>query len=146
MDIWRQLHPSVPGFTWSGWNGLGSSRIDLIGCPFSWLSTVSACDIVPCSFSDHSAVLSSVVPLAVPISSGLWKLNVSVLQEPDYDRLVSDFWVGWCQRMSAFSSLSDWWEMGKSRIKGLTIVVVAVKKCPWSMIFLLGLPHILSPV
>ena len=47
VDIWRHLHPSVPGFTWSRWDGLRSSRIDLIGCPFSWLSAVSSCDIVP---------------------------------------------------------------------------------------------------
>ena len=87
VDIWRQLHPSVPGFTWSRWDGLCSCRIDLIGCPFSWLSTVSSCDIVPCPFSDHSAVLlSSSVPQAVPMGSGLWKLNVSVLEEPDYFR------------------------------------------------------------
>ena len=122
VDIWRQLHPSVPGFTWSRWDGLRSSRIDLIGCPFSWLSAVSSCDIVPCPFSDRSAVLlSSSVPQAVPLGSGLWKLNVSVLEEPDYFRLISDFWSGWRHRMPAFASLSDWWEMGKSRIKGLTI-------------------------
>ena len=55
------------------------------------------------------------------MGSGLWKLNVSVLEEPDYFRLISDFWPGWRHRMPAFASLSDWWEMGKSRIKGLTI-------------------------
>lgn len=42
VDIWRQLEPSVPGFTWSRCDGLRSSRIDLIGCPFSWLSVVSS--------------------------------------------------------------------------------------------------------
>lgn len=79
-------------------------------------------DIVPCPFSDRSAVLlSSSVPQAAPLGSGLWKLNVSVLEEPDYFRLISDFWSGWRHRMPALASLSDWWEMGKSRIKGLTI-------------------------
>ena len=33
-DIWRYLHPSTDSFTWSRWNGLLSSRIDLIWCPF----------------------------------------------------------------------------------------------------------------
>ena len=95
VDIWHQLYPSVPGFTWSRWDGLRSSQIDLIGCPFSWLLAVSSCDIVPCPFSDHFAVLpASSVPQAVPMGSGLWKLNVSVLEEPDYLRLISDFWSG----------------------------------------------------
>ena len=117
VDVWRQLHPSVAGFTWSRWDGLLCSRMDLIGCPFSWLSAVSSCDIVPCPFSDHSAILlSSAVPQAVPFGSGLWKLNVSVLEELDYFRLISDFWSGWRHRMLAFASLSDWWEMGKLRI------------------------------
>ena len=86
------------------------------------MSAVSSCDIVPCPFSDHSAILlSSAVPQAVLFGSGLWKLNVSVLEELDYFRLISDFWSGWRHRMPAFASLSDWWEMGKLRIKGLTI-------------------------
>ena len=50
-DIWRYLHPSSSGFTWSREDGSLSSRIDLIGCPFAWVPSVSACDIVPCPFS-----------------------------------------------------------------------------------------------
>ena len=63
------------------------------------------------------------------MGSGLWKLNVSVLEEPDYFRLISDFWSGWRHRMPAFASLSDWWEMGKSRIKGLTIDYCCRRSC-----------------
>lgn len=36
------------------------------------------------------------------MGSGLWKLNVSVLEERDYFRLISDFWSGWRHRMPAF--------------------------------------------
>ena len=34
-DIWRYLHPSTNSFTWSRWNGLVASHIDLIGCPYA---------------------------------------------------------------------------------------------------------------
>ena len=69
IDIWRYLHPSSSGFTWTRADGSLSSRINLIGCPY-----VSACDILPCPFSDHCAVVLSVsVPSVVP--PGLWKLN-----------------------------------------------------------------------
>ena len=81
IDIWRYLHPSSSGFTWTKADGSLSSRIDLIGCPYIWVASVSACDILPCPCSDHCAVVLSVsVPNVVPPGPGLWKLNVSVLE------------------------------------------------------------------
>lgn len=46
-DIWRYLHPYTSSFTWSRWNGLLASRIDLIGCPHAWISFVGGYDILP---------------------------------------------------------------------------------------------------
>ena len=122
IDVWRYLHPSSACFTWSRWDGLLSSRIDLIGCPYIWISSVSGCDILPCPFSDHCAVrLSLTVPDVVPPGPGLWKLNISVLEEDEYVRLISDFWSRWRRRKHLFPSLAKWWEAGKSEIKGLSI-------------------------
>lgn len=73
LHIWRYLHPSTKSFTWSRWNGLLASRIDLFGVPFSWVSAVSACDIHPFPFSDHCAVHLSVSvprPLSRVLDSG----------------------------------------------------------------------------
>ena len=122
VDIWRYLHPSSSGFTWSRWSGLLSSRIDLVGCPYVWVSSVSSCDILPCSFSDHCAVLFCVsVPEVIPPGPGLWKLNISILEEDEYAASVASFWQNWRCCKDLFSSLSEWWEAGKSRLKGLTI-------------------------
>ena len=121
-DIWRYLHPSSSDFTWTKADGSLSSRIDLIGFPYIWVSSVSACDILTCPFSDHCAVVLSVsVPSVVPPGPGLWKLNVSVLEEEEYSHLIRDFWTTWRRRKHLFPSLAKWWEVGKSRIKGLTI-------------------------
>lgn len=46
-DIWRYLHPYTSSFTWSRWNGLLASRIDLIGCPHAWISFVGGYDFLP---------------------------------------------------------------------------------------------------
>ena len=122
VDIWRYLHPSSSCFTWSRWNGQFSSRIDLIGCPYVWVSSVSSCDVLPCPFSDHCAVLFCVnVPDVTPPGPGLWKFNISVLEEEEYVSLISVFWASWRRRQSSFPSLAKWWEEGKSKIKGLTI-------------------------
>ena len=119
-DIWRYLHPSTSSFTWSRWNGLFASRIDLIGCPHAWISSVSGCDILPFPFSDHCALSFSVsVPDAIPLGPCRWKLNTSILQEPDYISLITGFWSLWRVRTFAFSTLAEWWDAGKAEIKWL---------------------------
>ena len=122
VDIWRYLHPSSSNFTWTRWNGSVASRIDLIGVPYVWVPSVLSCDIVPCPFSDHCGVLLSVsIPDVTPPGPGLWKLNTSILSEPEYTKLISDAWFSWRQSMARFPTLAKWWEEGKSLIKGLTI-------------------------
>ena len=122
LHIRRYLHPSSSALTWSRWDGSMSSRIDLVGCPYSWGSSVSSCEIFPCPFSDHCAVQLCVsVPDVVPPGPGLWKLNTSILEDDAYVESVSSLWLSWKSRQLDFPSLAKWWEEGKSRIKGLTI-------------------------
>jgi len=86
------------------------------------VSSVSSCDIIPCPFSDHCGVSLSVdVPDVVPPGPGLWKLNVSVLEDESYVKLITDAWSSWRASIPRFPSLVKWWEKGKSLIKGLTI-------------------------
>ena len=121
IDIWRYLHPSSSSFTWTRCNGSLASRIDLFGVPYVWVSSVSFCDILPCPFSDHCAVsLTISVPDVVPPGPGLWKLNISILDEVEYVKNISDFWQTWHGSIQQFPSLAKWWEAGKSRINGLS--------------------------
>ena len=121
VDIWRYLHPSAQGFT-SRADGLVSSRIDLVACPFVWVTSASSCDILPCPFSDHCASAFSLEPPGVvPPGPGLWKLNASVLLDVEYCSTIRDFWVGWRLRKGDFPSLVKWRDAGKAKIKGLTV-------------------------
>ena len=53
---------------------------------------MSACDIVPCPFSDHCALAFSVsVRNVIPHGPGLWQLNASILEEREYFDIISDF-------------------------------------------------------
>ena len=57
-----------------------SSCIDLIGCPYVWVVSMSSSHLVSGPLSDHSAFLVSVfVPGIVPPGPGLWKMNASLL-------------------------------------------------------------------
>ena len=117
--MWWSLHPTDQCFTWTRLDGSLASRIDLIRCPSVWLPLA---DIPPCPFSDHSAVaLTWSLPGTISRGPGLWKLNCSILDDPEYINLVSSFWTSWQRCWQSFSSPLLWWDRGKSRIKGLTI-------------------------
>ena len=77
VDIWRYLHPNMAAFTWMRSDGTLSSRIDLIGCPIPWVHCVKSCEIFPCPYSDHSAVLL-VCPIPTPLlqGPGRWKMII----------------------------------------------------------------------
>ena len=121
VGAWRYLHPDTAGFSWTRPDGTVSSRIDLIGCPYVWVASMSSCDFVPCPLSDHCALLVSVfVPGVVPPGPGLWKLNASVLGDDSYVQLITSFWSSWRSKMTSFSSLAKWWEVGKREIRQLT--------------------------
>ena len=127
-DIWRYLHPSSPGFTWVRWDGSLSSRIDLFGVPYAWVSSVSSCSVFVCPFSDHRAVSVTIsLPDAIPPGPGFWKLNVSILEDPEYLSLIEDAWASWRRSIPRFPSLEKWWDRGKKLIKGLTISYCSAK-------------------
>ena len=93
IDIWCSLHPGTSGFTWDKPDGLISSRIDLIGCPYAWAPFANSCSIIPCPFSDHSIVcLNITVPEVCPCGPGKRKLNISVLKD---DAFISDVKKVW---------------------------------------------------
>lgn len=69
VDVWRHLHHYTSAFTWLSPDGNFSFRINLVGCPIPWLHHVRACDIIPCPYSAHVAVLF-VCP--IPLSQPLW--------------------------------------------------------------------------
>ena len=125
IDIWRYLHPSSSGYTWMHPDGSVFSPIDLVGCPYVWVPSVSSCEIIPCPFSDHCAVLLCVtVPDVVPPGPGLWKLNTSILEESDYVRQIENLWSRCRDQKERFPSLAKWWEASKSRIKELSLIIV----------------------
>ena len=122
VDVWRHLHPGVSAFTWTRADASLSSRIDFVGCPVSWLHHVRSCEILPCPYSDHSAVLFECpIPSPLPRGPGRWKLNVSILKDSNYIKEVKRFWCYWRFRKASFPSLQIWWDRGKELLKALSI-------------------------
>ena len=122
LDIWRYLHPQCKQFTCTKSDGSLSSRIDYIGCPYAWISSISTCEILSCPFSDYCPIImSGFFSASIPRGPGIWKLNTSILLLEDYVDLVSSFWRQWRSRKSGFLSIMDRWELGESKLKGSSI-------------------------
>ena len=49
--------------------------------------------------------VSASVPDSITAGPGLWKLNLSVLDDPEYVSLINGFWSFRRTRMFSFSSL-----------------------------------------
>ena len=93
-----------------------------------WVPSVSSCDIVACSFSEHCAVvMSDRVPEVPSHSPGVWKFNLSVLNDPEYICVISNFLSAWRAAQPRFPTLAKWWDKEKSIIKGLTIRYCCVR-------------------
>ena len=117
VDIWRDLHPLTPDFTWESPDHARASRIDLIGCPAVWAPFVSFCNFVPCPFSDHSVVhLFISPPVFIPRGPGRWKCNISSLEDPELRSEIESFWIYWRTRQPFFPSVGKWWDKGKKVI------------------------------
>ena len=122
VDQWRRLNPSTRGYTFFRPDGSSSSRIDLVGVPHSWSPLSPSSLILSCPYSDHSAVICNVrLPSAFQYGRGFWKLNTAVLEEVDYEDRICSFWAEWRTQKQLFSSILNWWDVGKLKIKELSL-------------------------
>ena len=48
-------------------------------------------------------------------------MNNSILKDNVYQTIISEFWENWKLQKGNFINLSMWWDIGKKRIKSLTI-------------------------
>ena len=88
----------------------------------SLLNDLKQTEVSQCFHSDHRLVwaeLSNNVTLCK--GPGLWVMNNSILNDNVYQTIFSEFWENWKLQKGNFINLSMWWDIGKKRIKSLTI-------------------------
>ena len=88
----------------------------------SLLNDLKQTEVSQCFYSDHRLVwaeLSNNVTLCK--GPGLWVMNNSILNDNVYQTIFSEFWENWKLQKGNFINLSMWWDIGKKRIKSLTI-------------------------
>ena len=88
VDIWRELHPDKKTYTWQKYNENKYSRLDFFLISSSLLPFIQSAEIVSGFCSDHSGIVLEVDFSKFQRGKGFWKLNTSLLKEPEYLKLV----------------------------------------------------------
>ena len=117
-DTFRAMNPSIPGYTWS--NGRTHSRLDFL-LTSKGLAVADA-SVTPVFFSDHAKIeCSLVLKDKSKKGGGLWKLNVSLLQDPKVVSRLKEKLLQWSSLKFAFDSVGEWWEEVKARARSFLI-------------------------
>lgn len=119
VDTFRYKYPNRKSYTFTNNRGHGS-RIDKIYIPTLWCDKIRHIKHVPFQKSDHKAVKLVIKSQREKWGNSYWKFNESLLENKNYINLIENFWKGW-QSEKLNYSLPDWWEIGKKKIKNLSI-------------------------
>lgn len=120
-DIWRNFHYDQKQYTWVHCheNSLSLARLDRLYSVRHYLNVYKSCSIIPIGFSDHSMVVATLSIKSVKPKSAFWHFNTTLLEDNNFKDIFSHFWFNFRSLKGNFSSLQQWWDIGKIKIKQL---------------------------
>ena len=124
LDLWRQKHPSVPGFTWTNPSMKIHCRLDYFFSSQNIQHLISDCQIVSNIFSDHSALqltLSSNEKETIR-GPGFWKFNNSLLADKEYTDFITESIPIFVSKYEDLTDRGLFWEMVKMEIRAMSII------------------------
>jgi hypothetical protein len=97
------------------------TRIDGIYCSENSLPTLKTCDhvCIPNIISDHQAGVVTTLRAIKAVTRGpsFWKLNVSLIRKPGFQKLVKSTITDFVSSKDLYPSLQSWWDMLKLAIQ-----------------------------
>ncbi|MBN3292510.1 YTX2 protein, partial [Polypterus senegalus] len=120
-DVWRAKNGACRQYTWGRTSGntISMARLDHFYSFKHLLGLFKVCSIVPTGFSDHSLVCCTLICNTYRPRSPYWHFNTLLLKDQNFKELFVHFWGGWKDMKKEFTSLQQWWEVGKSHIRAL---------------------------
>ncbi len=112
LDAFRHFHPSAREYTFC-WPGAAPSRLDRAYIPRALLASVVSVSHLETT-SDHAALVVSFAgsPLGQrtpPSPETYWKLNSSILTEPNFGPRLAEEWQELCDdRLAGLAALNGW--------------------------------------
>lgn len=121
VDIWRRLHDKKRQYTWAHVrdNVIYLARLDRFYCFKHHFGVVKMCKMLPAGFTDHFLVLSDVFIVNVKPKSAYWHFNSTLLCDVNFKETFKFFWKSFRSEKQDFTSLRQWWDCGKVKIKQL---------------------------
>ena len=120
-DAYRHLHPNETSYTHHNKTYKTYSRIDRIFISGQFLAELQQAGVTQCYHSDHHLVWGYFDIDKHDRGPGLWTVNNSILNDKAYTKLVNDFWGNWKAVKGNYKDILFWWDLGKKKIKNLTI-------------------------
>lgn len=127
-DVFRTLKPGAREFTFAlAGTGNYRARLDRMYIHESRCQMIKSAEIYPIPFSDHDLFVIDLItdfPDERPIwGRGLWKLNSSLLENPETMDRIETEWLSWREQKPVFNEQLSWWEYGKRFMKSLFIEI-----------------------
>ena len=122
-DLWRRRHPEKRMYSWG--RGNKASRIDFWLVSKSLDNQVDYCNYKVCPLSDHGFVEMTFRINETKTGKGIWKMNLEIVKTEVFQKCFKGFWEYWRTKKKGYSDIGLWWDLGKKRIKELTIKVAS---------------------
>ncbi|GBG63688.1 hypothetical protein CBR_g39000 [Chara braunii] len=115
QDVYRELRPAEPGYTWFSHRGRGR-RLDYLLVGGSLKKQVINVEEANNPVSDHKPVIGFFnLAKEFKRGRGYFKLNTQNLQCEGLNQWTQGFWERWQKQKERFATVAEWWEVG-SRI------------------------------
>ena len=118
-DCFRHVFPRKKILTFL--KGEAGSRLDRIYLSQYHCDTIQDLQHCDSNYSDHKSVTFRVDLRSGRWGRGKWKLNTSILDEPQYIAQITDFWTFWQNQKLNHPDQLAWWEAGKQHIKDISV-------------------------
>ena len=89
VDLFREFNPEKRRFTWRRKNPVKQARLDYFLTSRTMTDLVASCSIQPSYRSDHCILEMTISISDFVTGRGTWKLNNSLLKNPDYLNMIS---------------------------------------------------------
>ena len=121
-DVWRHQNPNKYEYTWPVKHHHTPSRLDRIYMSQNLIHKSTKADICPTQWSDHKYVTTQfLIKPPEPRGPNYWKLNTSVLEEPEYQIAIKELITQQSILIPKFGSTRLWWDDLKFKIQSATI-------------------------
>ena len=118
LDVWLTINSNIPGFTHYHKGTRQQSRIDYLMVSSNVIASISNVQVHSFGLSDHHILgMKLEVPLPNGYGKGRWICNNSLLKEEEASFRIKHFWSFWQAEKHKYNHITDWWELGKSRVK-----------------------------